>query len=1029
MKVSTDLLASGLICVLCTYEVEEKIFMKIILKYHRAFLIVLTLSLPFMILPPSPYFSSAEPVKNMPLLDEALEVIAMNRGNLSVRPDLYEAPLVFRRFSRWMQKPLEAPKEAQQTAKHLLEVADDPVSWLKALSRLGDITLSEPPPLERHQSHLLPANLPKPLREAIIQILDAVYTAEMILDGVKDELSPKQLKDFEKYLYPEFLSEKDSEKNAVERIKFKDLRRTINVAGNVNTREILKAGIILLTSLGRARELLTSTEDWKEGVESVSFTTNVGRVIIGGVEADIHQHEASLVIDLGGNDLYRGKIASGRHGKCSIVLDLDGDDHYIGEDQTQGVGFWGIGILFDLQGNDFYKAEDFSQGASLFGIGLLMDGGGTDRYLGNKFVQAASWFGWAGIVDLAGEDAYQCQHSGQAHSGVQGISCLADIKGNDKYFSGTRAPDPREPGMNQSLSQGFAWGIRNLSGGGLALLADRAGNDLYQCQYFGQGSSYWMGIGILYDQDGKDTYIARRYSQGAGIHFSLGLFMDVRGNDHTFSWGVSQGCGHDYGVGILLNEAGNDTYVSNWLSMGASEANGVGIFVDNSGHDGYDTNTGMAVGSLTMGRRAGGVGLFMDGAGKDRYSKNGADNSVWSDSRWAVGIDENNGRTSGLNILLPTAPPPVNEVAEEMRAKEERRLTNIISKSETMPYPENIEMMLSVASHWGLERKIPMGARDKLLELEGSKSVPVMIERLDTPDVLGLGLMNELFAVHAYEAVPALIEGISASDPLVTSRALYFLGRLKDSKALERCMEALEDSSWRVKSAAIRAIGEILDKRRLQVLQPMKQAVAETLEKNDPSLISRYMSNGENALRVLSVLPHAVPMDYKTHNKYKRMSLQNEKGDALEDYVHFVLDHLEELRLILERWTGDFRQSPSVAKRLIPYLSDPEPALRKTAAYSLGQMNEKSALPKLISLLNDPHLEVRDACVLSLAYFQDEAIDPVRLAMKEESPSFKILALDVLSKTKSDRAKALLEEYLDDPNPNVKRMAKQALGK
>ncbi|MGD8984129.1 MAG: HEAT repeat domain-containing protein [Desulfobacteraceae bacterium] len=1005
-------------------------FTKSILKYHQAFLIVLILCLPFMRHPSalSPCISSAAPVKNMSLLDEALQVIAMNRGDLSVRPDLYEAPLAFDRFSRWMEKPLEAPKEAQQTAKHLLQVADDPVLWLKALSRLSDITLSEPLPLQRPQSHLVPSHLPEPLREAVIQILDAVYTAEMILDGINDDITPKQMNDFEKYLYPEHVSGKDFEKTVVERTKFKELRRTINIAGNVNTREILKAGIILLTSLGRARELLTSTDDWKKGVESLSFTTTLGRVIIGGVGSDIHHHEASLVIDLGGNDLYRGKIASGRHGKCSVVLDLDGDDHYIGEDLTQGAGFWGIGILFDLQGNDFYKAHNFSQGASLFGIGLLMDAGGIDSYLGNEFVQAASWFGWAGIVDLAGEDTYQCQHSGQAHSGVQGISCLSDIEGNDKYLSGTRAPDPREPGMNQSFSQGFAWGIRNLSGGGLALLADRAGNDFYQCQYFGQGSSYWMGMGILYDQEGKDTYIARRYSQGAGIHFSFGLLMDVRGNDHTFSWGVSQGCGHDYGVGILVNEAGNDTYVSNWLSMGASEANGVGIFVDNSGYDGYDTNTGMAVGGLTQGRRAGGIGLFIDAAGKDRYSKNGTDNSVWSASRWAVGIDENNGRISGLNILLPAAPPPGNTVAEEIRVKEERRLAGLMAKAETVPYPEDMEMTLAVASHWGLERKIPVEAQDRLLGLEGSKSVPFMVERLNTPDVLSLRLMNELFAVHAYHAVPALIQVKNALDPLVKSRALYFLGQLKDSKALKSCIEALEDPSWRVKSAAIRAIGEILDERRLQVLQPMKQAVVKTLEKNDPSLIRGYLLDGENALRVLSVLSSAVPIDYQTHKQYEHMSLQKEKGDTLEEYVHFVFDHLQELRLTLEKWTGEFRQSPSAAKRLMPYLSDPQPALRKTAAFSLGQMNEKSALPELIALLNDPYLEVRDATVLSIAFFQDEAIDSVHLAMKQESPSFKILALDVLSKIKSDRASALLEEYRNDPNPNVRRMAKQALG-
>jgi hypothetical protein len=1011
--------------------IEDKMSTKSILKYRQVFLIVFFLLLPFMGHPPAlcPYISSAAPVKDMTLLDEAVQVIAMNRGDLSVRPDLYEAPLVFDRFARWMEEPLEAPKQAQRAARDLLQVANDPVLWLKALSQLSDITLPEPLALQRDQDRLLPSNLPNPLREAVNEILDAMYTAEMILDGIDDEITQEQMKDLEKYLYPEFLSRKDFEKSVLERIEFKHLSRAMRIAGDVDRREILRAGVILLTSLSRARELLTATDDWKEEVESIFFATSLGRVIIGGVGSDIHQDEASLVIDLGGNDFYMGRFASGSHGKCSVVLDLNGDDHYIGENLTQGAGFWGIGILSDLQGNDFYKADNFSQGASLFGIGLLMDEKGMDSYLGNEFVQAASWFGWAGIVDLAGEDAYQCQHSCQAHSGVQGISCLSDIEGNDKYLSGMGTPDPREPGMNQSFSQGFAWGMRNLSGGGLALLADKAGNDFYQCQYFGQGASYWMGLGILYDQDGKDTYIARRYAQGAGIHFSFGLLMDARGNDHTFSWGVSQGCGHDYGLGILVNEAGNDTYVSNWLSMGASEANGVGIFVDNAGHDGYDTNTGMAVGGLTEGRRAGGIGLFVDAAGIDRYSKKGADNSVWSPSRWAVGIDNNNGRTSGLNILLPTSPPPANRVAEQMRAKEERRLAGLMAKAETVPYPEDLEMTFAVASHWGLEREIPKEARVRLLALKGSESVPFMVERLNTPEVLSLRLMDELFAVHAFHAVPALIRAANDSDPLVKSRALYFLGRLKDSKALESSLEALEDPSWRVKSAAIRAIGEILDERRVQVLHAMKQAVAKTLQENDASLIKGYLSHGENGLRVLSVLSCAMPIDYQTHMEYKRTSLQKEKGDPLETYAHFVFNHLEELRVILERWTRDFHRSPSVAKRLMPFLSDLEPALRKTAAYSLGQMNVKSALPQVIALLNDPCLEVRDASVLSTANFQDEAIDPVRLAMKEESPSFKILALDVLSKMRSDRAKALIEEYLGDPNPNVRRMAKQALSK
>jgi hypothetical protein len=232
-----------------------------------------------------------------------------------------------------------------------------------------------------------------------------------------------------------------------------------------------------------------------------------------------------------------------------------------------------------------------------------------------------------------------------------------------------------------------------------------------------------------------------------------------------------------------------------------------------------------------------------------------------------------------------------------------------------------------------------------------------------------------------------------------------------------------------VKSSAIWAIGEILNEGRLQVLKPMKRAFVKTLEKNDPSLIKGYLADGENALRVLPILSSVIPIDYLTHKRYERMSLQKEKGDTSKEYVNFVFDHLEELLVALERWIGDFRQSPSVANRLMPYLDDPNPALRKRAAYSLGQMNEKSAIPKLIALLNDPYLEVRDASVLSLAHFEDDALHPLRLAMKGENPSFRILALDVLSKVNSERAKALIEEYLNNPNPNVRRMARRALGR
>ncbi|MDP6178949.1 MAG: HEAT repeat domain-containing protein [Desulfatiglandales bacterium] len=963
------------------------------------------------------------------LLDRALAAIAAKRDDLSMSRDLFTHPFTLSRFSRWMENPLEAPSEAQQKIRNLFEVADRPVLWFQELAELGDISSPGPLPLKKNIDWHIPTQLPIPLRKAIHLILDAMHAAEAKFSAIKKGLSPEKMRQFEKYLYPDFCREGDSEDHKNDWIKIKELRETIDAAEGVDRKGILEAGLTLIKALSEARGLLTEIGDWGKNVPSISFETELGLVEIGSTDPENHEKPSTLIIDLGGNDIYRGKIAYGTHGKGSVVLDLSGDDVYLGEDFTQASGIWGIGVLFDLRGNDIYRAGNCSQGAGLFGVGLLMDEGGMDSYTGAKFVQAASAWGWGGLIDLAGEDSYQIQHSGQAYSGVLGVSALFDIIGDDKYISGAREPDPREPDMNQSFSQGFAFGMRNLTGGGFALLADQSGNDLYQCQYFGQGSSYWMAIGILYDEGGKDTYIARRYAQGTGIHYSFGLLMDSGGNDHTFSWGVSQGGGHDYGIGLLINEAGNDTYASSWLSMGASEANGVGIFIDNSGDDGYETKTGMAVGRLILGRRAGGIGLFIDAGGKDRYSIKGADNSIWGLNRWGIGIDAEEKGVSGLNLLPPEPSFYKNEEAEKKRIKEKTRLSGILAKSERMPFPLGIEGMLSVASHWGFEREIPENAGEELLKLEPEKSVPGLITFLNTHDVLSLRFMEKFFTVHAVHAVRALIQKTTDPDPLVRSRAFYFLGRIKDPRALAYCVEALKNSSWKVKASAIRALGEILNEKRLDVLIPMKEAFDEAMKKKDHDIIRDYLEDDNKIMAVLSVLARAMPLDYGAYMQYAEIRIGEEEKNVLAEYADFVFGHLKEMIPLLERWIGDINSSEVVAKELMAYLNDSNPAVKRAIAYSLGQMNYLPAIPQLLSLLKDPDLWVRDAAALSLALFDDEAIPPLDLAMQHEPSSFKIIALDILARIKDEETGAVIEKYLDDPHQNVKRAAEQALRK
>lgn len=972
-------------------------------------------------------FSSDQIPKEGYLLDRALEVIAMKRDDLSIRSDLFSDPFLSTCFKRWMESPLKAPIEAQERARGLLRTAESPVLWLQGLARAVNQNSSSPLPLERYADYELPGHLPGQLIDVIHLILDSINTANTRLSEVRAGVPPETMELFKRYLYPEIHPEVDPEGEIEEAVNTERVRGVIAAAGTVDWRGILEAGLTVLEGLARAQALLVGDDKWYNEVDSFSFRTGLGSVKIGGVGPDVHEGDSILVLDLGGDDLYRGKIASGTDGRGAVIVDLSGDDVYLGGDYTQASGLWGIGVLFDLKGNDLYRAGNWSQGAGLFGVGLLMDCSGADSYLGGSFVQAASSWGWGGLIDLDGEDTYRCNHSGQAYSGVWGVSSLCDINGNDKYISGAGAPDPREPDMNQSLSQGFAFGSRNLAGGGVSILADQSGNDLYQCQYFGQGASYWMGVGILYDEEGKDTYVARRYAQGTGIHFSFGLLLDAGGSDHTTSWGVSQGCGHDYGVGILVNEAGRDTYVSDWLSMGASEANGVGVFVDNSGDDGYEAKASMGVGHLTESRRSGGIGLFIDAEGKDRYSSRGADNSIWALNRWGVGVDEDASGISGLNLLHSEATPAANLEWQRIREKEKARLSGILARSEEMSYPLSIEAMLWVASYWGLEKKIPKEAREILLGLGAEESVPVMVSLLDTPNVGSLIFMRKFFLVHAFHAIPELIEKTEDSDPIIRSRACHQLGLLRDTRATECLVKALKDTSWRVRSNAVRALGEILDQRRLEDLTPIRDIFAEALEKGNPITIKECLGDDERRLGLLSVLSRAVPTGYEMYKKLEKVPPGEKESETLGESAGFVYDHLGEIIPLVERWIRDIKGSDAVASQLMKYLDDPDPEVKRAAAYSLGQMNYAPAIPGLVSLLKAKHLWVRDAASLSLLLFGDNAVCPVASGMKREEAPFNIIALDLLGRINSERSRAIIKKYLEDPDKDIRHAAKRAM--
>lgn len=354
-----------------------------------------------------------------------------------------------------------------------------------------------------------------------------------------------------------------------------------------------------------------------------------GKVVIGGTGDNTYEGDDFIaIIDLGGNDVYRGRVASGiglpGRSPLSFVLDLGGDDRYEGGDFTQGFGFNGVGMLWDLgSGNDYYSSRFCSQGCGLLGVGELYDDGGDDQYFTDSGSQGAACFGYGHLTDAGGNDTYRGARYVQACALVGGVAVLSDGGGNDLYYAGGKyLHKPLHNDHYQSLSQGFSIGNRNDgnpsmgTGGGVALLLDQGeGNDNYIADIYGQGSSYWLSLGMLVDEGGNDNHVLYQYGLGGGIHLSTGILVNLKGNDtYTDPWGVGLGGAHDYAVGWLIDRAGNDLYQGGGQGQGLNFS--VGILLDCAGNDSHACPGAGSIGAGVNND----VSLLLDLDGEDFYT-------------------------------------------------------------------------------------------------------------------------------------------------------------------------------------------------------------------------------------------------------------------------------------------------------------------------------------------------------------------------------------------------------------------------
>src|SRR4030095_13849447 len=533
----------------------------------------------------------------------------------------------------------------------------------------------------------------------------------------------------------------------------------------------------------------------------VTIELNDKKIIIGGKENNIYKGDYAFIIDLGGDDIYNIENKNSESGDgFSCIIDLAGNDYYTtSSDFALAGGLFSSGFIFDKEGDDFYESiGNGNLGAAIGGLGLLYDEKGNDTYKGISFSIGAGCFGVGLVVDREGNDFYIANSYSQGFGMTEGVGAIIDDKGNDSYLVDSRSLDiGRDEDHYVSMCQGYGLGFRPFYAGGIGLIIEGGGNDIYNTDIFGQGGAYWYSLGTIVDKSGHDKYNGYQYSQGAGIHLAIGLLKDYDGWDFYTSNGVSQGCGHDFGFGMLWDVKGNDNYSAFSRSQGAGNANGIGMLIDQSGVDGYlNKYPGISRGYGNPRREYGSIGIFLDASGDDYYSERN-DSTIINSSAWGVMNDyyliDLPSQLSGDNFKVP-----VDSV--------DRPHDIPFSLEQYFIMAKTIEPRFSLWQEFGFRKLIDdsIGSSGFVLTKLGT----IDARETQVMRVLSQKIRNSMSDALITKFNSYLQNSQSMTQPEV-SFACYIFGETRNPAGKDILYRLTFDDNYKIRASAINALGKI----------------------------------------------------------------------------------------------------------------------------------------------------------------------------------------------------------------------------
>ncbi len=558
--------------------------------------------------------------------------------------------------TRWyghlMRNVLAAPAEAERFTRDLHTAALNDRDGLAQVLAIAAARMD----LGKHKPRKLEA-VTSP-QQALEIVKQALTDAQVAYCEALAPLSKSEIRQLQSYLVPVLSTQNQVGHTVGDRGTARqlcDLMEKMDREALYRAAEALAplADIQVLEQLKKLPADGNATVPGATGRIAARIETPSGAIVIGGKGNNTYDldrmRDVAVLIDLDGADVYNeGTVGTDR--PVLVVVDLGGNDAYRGtKPGVQGAAVLGISMLVDLAGDDVYQAQDIAQGSALAGAGILIDFAGNDRYVGVRRVQGNAIGGLGVVIDRAGRDDYHAAMWAQGVGGPLGFAMLDDISGNDHFYCGgmwRNSYYPETPGY-EGWGQGVGGGIRQVASGGIGVILDGAGDDVYEFDYLSHGGGYWCGLGFARDFGGNDQRLIcrnayngsartqssfQRFGCGWGCHYALGFCFDDAGSDVYEGTIMGTGMAWDCSMGVLADFAGNDQYkATGGLTQGTGAQMGLGILFDYHGDDVYNGyGQGHAPSSISyheLPRCGGNFSFVVDYGGKDRYGCGAQNNS------------------------------------------------------------------------------------------------------------------------------------------------------------------------------------------------------------------------------------------------------------------------------------------------------------------------------------------------------------------------------------------------------------------